>query len=86
MKAKLVGAKTFGKGTVQMLEGLTGGSTIKLTIANWVLPDGTIIEKDGLEPDLKVEITDEDVRAGRDPQLDKALEIIRKDINAKRTD
>ena len=86
MKAKLVGAKTFGKGTVQMLEGLTDGSTIKLTIANWVLPDGTIIEKNGLEPDLKVEITDEDVKARRDPQLDKALEIIMKDIKAGKTD
>ncbi len=80
-KVKLVGEKTFGKGTVQELEELRDGSSLKLTIAHWVLPSGKIIEGEGLEPDFKVELTEKDVEQKRDPQLEKAIEILKEEIN-----
>ena len=70
----LIGEQTFGKGTVQQLEPLPDGASLKITIAHWVLPSGAIIEGEGLAPDIVVESTDED----RDPQLERALEEIRK--------
>lgn len=78
---KLIGEKSFGKGTVQQLLPLADGSTIKLTIAHWVLPSGKILDNGGLEPDIEVKITDEDAQNKRDPQLDKALEILKSEIS-----
>jgi len=78
---KLVGVKTFGKGTVQEVDSLKDGSTLKITTANWLLPDGTLIDKNGLNPDYEVKLTDDDIKAKRDPQLDKALEVLRAEIN-----
>lgn len=77
---KLVGETTFGKGTVQELNYLADGSMIKLTIAKWVLPSGKIIDKEGLEPDFKVEITEKDKEAKKDSQLDKALEVLKSEL------
>lgn len=74
--AKLVGEKSFGKGSVQELIDLSGGAEIKLTIAKWLTPLGHDLNKDGLEPDEKIELVDEDFQADRDPQLDKALELL----------
>ena len=74
---KIIGTKSFGKGTVQEIDDLSDDSSIKITIANWLLPDGTLIEGNGLEPDITVEITEEDVAAGRDPQLEKAIEVLK---------
>ncbi|MBI4708858.1 MAG: S41 family peptidase [Candidatus Portnoybacteria bacterium] len=74
---KLVGEKSFGKGSVQKLESLTGGSSLKITVAKWLTPSGKSIMDEGLEPDEKVELTQEDFDAGRDPQLDKALEMLK---------
>ena len=76
--AKLIGAKTFGKGSVQQLEELIGGGMLKVTIARWYTPGGKNIDKEGIEPDQAVERTVEDVTAGRDPQKDAALEFLRK--------
>ncbi|MDD5590040.1 MAG: S41 family peptidase [Candidatus Portnoybacteria bacterium] len=73
---KLVGEKSFGKGSVQKLEDLPGGSSLKITVAKWLTPSGHSIADAGLEPDEKVEITEKDIEAGKDPQLDKALEMI----------
>jgi carboxyl-terminal processing protease len=73
-KASLIGEKTFGKGSVQDLTELNDKSTVKITIAKWLTPKGRSIDKNGLEPDVKVELTREDVTADRDPQMDKALE------------
>ena len=76
---KLVGTKTFGKGTVQELIKLHDDSTLKITIANWVIPSGTVIEGNGLEPDYEIEfvkngnISEEDIK---DTQLDKAIEVL----------
>ncbi|MBI4085101.1 MAG: S41 family peptidase [Candidatus Liptonbacteria bacterium] len=77
---KLIGEKSFGKGTVQKLISLPDGSTVKLTIAHWVLPSGKILESGGLDPDIKVKMDEDDSLAKRDPQLDKALEIIKQEI------
>lgn len=74
--AKLIGETSFGKGSVQQLEDLQGGSTVKITVAKWLTPKGNLIDGVGLEPDVKVERTDKDYEEGKDPQLDKAIEII----------
>jgi len=73
----LIGEKSFGKGSVQELENLKGGSSLKITVAKWLTPKGQLITDVGLEPDIKVEMTDEDYEKGKDPQLDKAIEIIK---------
>lgn len=73
----LIGEKSFGKGSVQELENFKEGSSLKITVAKWLTPKGQLITDVGLEPDIKVEMTDEDYEEGRDPQLDKAIEIIK---------
>lgn len=75
-KVKLIGQKSFGKGSVQEVVDLRGGSFLKITIAKWLTPKGNSISEVGLEPDVKVDITDKDIENKKDPQLDKALEII----------
>ncbi len=75
--AKLVGQKTFGKGSVQELIPVTSDTSLKLTIAKWLTPNGRSISDEGLDPDYKVELTDEDFEKGLDPQMDKAMEILR---------
>ena len=79
-KVPLVGEKSFGKGTVQTLEPLADGSSIKLTIAHWVLPSGRILDHDGIVPDYQVPISDADFAAGKDPQLEKALQVVQAEI------
>lgn len=79
--AKLIGKKTFGKGTVQQLETLDDGSSLKISVAEWLTPNGNSINEKGLEPDVVVEFTEEDLKANRDPQLEKALEILRNEIS-----
>jgi len=74
--AKLVGQKTFGKGSVQELIQITPDTSLKITVAKWLTPNGKSISDEGLEPDYKVEITDKDMEAGRDPQMDKAVELL----------
>jgi carboxyl-terminal processing protease len=77
---KIVGVKSFGKGTVQELENLSDDSTLKITIANWLLPNGDLIQGNGLEPDINVEITSDDVAAGKDPQLDAAVNLLKSEM------
>ncbi len=79
---KIIGEKSFGKGTVQELQDLSDGSTLKVTISYWLLPDGQLIEKNGLEPDYKVAI-EEDTKTGQDPQLDKAIEVLKEEMKKK---
>lgn len=82
---KLVGEKTFGKGSVQELVKLDGGSSLKVTIAKWLTPKGVSITDMGIEPDVKVEIVEEEITnggvefgtPGKDPQLDKAIELLK---------
>lgn len=75
-RGKLVGEKTFGKGSVQNIKDLPGGSSLKVTIAEWLTPKGRMINKLGIAPDVEVKLTADDEKAGRDPQLDKAIELI----------
>lgn len=74
--ATLVGEKSFGKGSVQELVSLRGGADIKITVAKWLTPDGHDLNREGIEPDVKIGLSDEDFNANRDPQLDRALEIL----------
>ncbi len=74
---KLIGEKSYGKGSVQELRNLQGGSTLKVTIAYWLTPKGDQISEKGLEPDITVEMSEEDYNEGRDPQLEKAIELIK---------
>ncbi len=77
---KLIGKKSFGKGTVQELETLKDGSSVKITVAHWRMPGGGLIEKNGLDPDYEVNLSDEDLKASRDPQLEKAIEVLKSEI------
>lgn len=74
--ATVVGEKSFGKGSVQELIKITPNTSLKVTIARWLTPNGTSISDGGLEPDIEVEITSADIEKGIDPQLDKAVEIL----------
>ncbi|MBT3690234.1 S41 family peptidase [bacterium] len=74
--ANVVGEVTFGKGSVQELEQLSDGSSVKITIARWLTPFGRSIDKEGVAPDEIVEFTEENYENEEDPQLDRALEII----------
>lgn len=74
--AEIVGIKSFGKGSVQQLYPFADGSALKLTIAKFYTPNGTVINKHGLEPDYKVEMEPRFVgRGDKDTQLQKALDI-----------
>jgi carboxyl-terminal processing protease len=70
---KIIGAKTFGKGSVQQLMDLGGGAQLKVTVARWLTPDGTNLSAGGLMPDIAVERTIDDIKAGKDPQKDAAV-------------
>lgn len=70
--ATLIGEKTFGKGSVQKLIDLPDGRQIKITIARWYTPKGKNITKEGITPDKPVQLTSDDMNAGRDPQFDAA--------------
>jgi carboxyl-terminal processing protease len=76
--ATLVGTKTFGKGSVQELVPITSDTSLKLTIARWLTPNGRSISEKGLDPDVEVEMTEEDYNSGKDPQMQKAIEILNK--------
>lgn len=75
--AKIVGTKTFGKGSVQELIKITPDTSLKVTIARWLTPNGISISDGGLTPDYEVKITAEDLKDGKDPQMDKAIEILK---------
>lgn len=79
-KIKLIGEQSYGKGTVQQLFPLKDSSSLKLTVAQWIMPDGTILEGNGLKPDEEIKITEEDVKNKKDPQLDKAMEVLKQEI------
>ena len=74
-KATLVGQKSYGKGSVQIVLGLPGGSQMKVTEARWYTPKGKNIDKTGIEPDVKVDLSAEDINNNLDPQMDKAKSI-----------
>ena len=71
-KARLIGEKSYGKGSVQQLINLSGGGKLKVTEARWFTAKGVSIDGQGIQPDEVVELSADDVNAGRDPQLDRA--------------
>lgn len=75
-KGTLIGKKTFGKGSVQELENIGGGLSLKLTVAKWLTPLGRAINGEGIKPDIEINLTDDDIKADRDPQMEKAVEIL----------
>lgn len=80
----LVGEKSFGKGSVQELEKFFDGSSLKVTIAKWLTPNGVSISETGIQADVKVSIDPEAFKKGeiiigepgKDPQLDRAIKIV----------
>lgn len=76
----LIGKKSFGKGSVQQLMDLPGGSSVKITVAKWLTPNGDYIMEKGINPDIEVDLTIDDYNNNRDPQLDKAIEAIKEKI------
>ena len=74
-KATLVGQKSYGKGSVQIVLGLPGGSQMKVTEARWYTPKGKNIDKTGIEPDVKVDLSSDDINNNVDPQMDKAKSL-----------
>ena len=74
--AKLVGAKTFGKGSVQELVNITSDTSLKVTVASWLTPKGHNLSHDGLNPDYEVKPTEKDISAKKDVQLEKAIELL----------
>lgn len=75
--ATIVGETTFGKGSVQDLTKLPDGSSIKLTIAKWLTPYDRVIDKQGIKPDIEIVNSEEDYNNNKDPQLDKAIELLK---------
>lgn len=75
-RAKLVGETTFGKGSIQDAQDFPDGSGIHVTIAKWLLPSGRNINDVGITPDVEVKLSKEDAQAGKDPQFDKAKELL----------
>lgn len=75
-KATLVGSKTFGKGSVQELLPLTSNTSLKITVAHWLTPNGNSISDGGLTPDIEVEVTPENTKDGNDPQLNAAVKYL----------
>lgn len=74
--ARLIGTQTFGKGSVQQIDNLSGGAELKVTIAHWYTPDGININKKGLTPDQVVQLTTAEYNAGQDPQLQAAINYL----------
>lgn len=75
--AQLVGTHTFGKGVVQELFDITPDTSLKITVARWLGPDGQQIPHTGITPDVDVPFGDADLKAGKDPQMDKAIDMLR---------
>jgi carboxyl-terminal processing protease len=75
-RSLLVGEKTFGKGSVQLVFTLSDDSSVHITVAEWLTPSRRQISGQGLEPDAPVGISEEDRANGRDPQLERALELV----------
>ncbi len=73
----VMGTQTFGKGTVQEVESFSDGSSIRITIAKWFTPDGRSINKQGITPDIIVELTDADLENAYDRQLEEAARYLR---------
>jgi carboxyl-terminal processing protease len=84
-RAILVGQRTFGKGLVQEINALSDGAGLNVTNQRYLTPNDTDIHKKGISPDYEVKVSEEDVKAKRDPQLQKAFEVIQKEYGVSLT-
>ena len=75
--AKLIGEKTYGKGSVQEIVDLEDGAQLKVTVAHWFTPKGVNVNKEGIKPDEEVKLAEEDFNNNRDPQKDRALQELK---------
>lgn len=75
-RATLIGSKTFGKGSVQLVYDLSDGSSVHVTSARWLTPNRQQIDQLGLEPDIAVDVAQEAIDSGRDPALERAIEFL----------
>lgn len=73
----VIGETSFGKGTVQEVENLVDGSSLRVTVAKWYTPENRNISENGITPDIKIELTPEDYDKKIDPQMDEALKYLR---------
>ena len=76
-RAPVIGTTTFGKGSVNNLWALSDGSGVNFTTARWYTPNGTLIEGEGIDPDIIVEESEDE---DEDPQLDRAIEVLKEQI------
>jgi carboxyl-terminal processing protease len=83
-RATLIGTQTFGKGLVQKINTLSDGSGMNITISTYLTPNGTFINKKGIEPNIVVHYTEADFRAQRDPQLKRAVTFLESQLVAAR--
>lgn len=74
--AKIVGEKSYGKGSVQEVVDITPDSILKITIAKWLTPNGNSISEKGLTPDYEIALSEEEIKENKDPQMDKAVELL----------
>ncbi len=77
-RAVLIGEPTYGKGSVQEIRQLSDGSALHITVATWLTPNHTQIEGTGLQPDIAVPLTDDDISKSLDPQLSRAIDYLKK--------
>ncbi|MCB0195844.1 MAG: S41 family peptidase [Anaerolineae bacterium] len=75
-RATIIGEKTFGKGSVQLIYELSDKSRLHVTVAKWFTPNDNLIDGVGLLPDIEVLFTEEDHQTGNDPQLDRAITFL----------
>ncbi len=75
-RATLIGERTYGKGSVQLIYELSDQSRLHVTVAKWFTPEGNVIDGIGLEPDIEVLFTEEDHTTGNDPQFNRAIEYL----------
>lgn len=75
-RGTIIGEQTFGKGSVQDYEQFSDGSSLKLTVAKWLTPNGHNIDDQGITPDIEVELTEDDYNNDVDPQLNAAIKLL----------
>jgi carboxyl-terminal processing protease len=80
-RATLIGEKTYGKGSVQLIYELSDNSRLHVTVAKWFTPKRNKIDGQGLQPDIEVLFTEEDHEERRDPQLSRAIEFLQSENN-----
>jgi len=74
----LIGEPTYGKGSVQVIRNLSDGAALHITVATWYTPKRTPLDGKGLEPDIAIPLTDDSIKKKLDPQLQRAIEYLRK--------